>query len=46
MKTDVHQSAAEQPVGYKFWPHVGRVDNVFSDRNPVFSCVVMENYQS
>ncbi len=29
---------------YKFWPHVGRVDNVFSDRNPVCSCVEMENY--
>jgi len=31
---------------YKFWPHVGRVDNVFGDRNPVCSCVGMENYQS
>jgi glycine dehydrogenase len=29
---------------YKFWPHVGRVDNVFGDRNPVCSCVGMENY--
>ena len=28
---------------YKFWPHVGRVDNVFGDRNPVCSCVGMEN---
>jgi glycine dehydrogenase len=26
------------------WPHVGRVDNVFGDRNPVCSCVGMENY--
>jgi len=31
---------------YKFWPHVGRVDNVFGDRNPVCSCVGMENYKS
>ncbi|MCW5553686.1 MAG: aminomethyl-transferring glycine dehydrogenase [Verrucomicrobiae bacterium] len=31
---------------YKFWPHVGRVDNVFGDRNPVCSCVGMEEYQN
>jgi glycine dehydrogenase len=29
---------------FKFWPHVGRVDNVFGDRNPVCSCAGMENY--
>jgi len=29
---------------YKFWPHVGRIDNVFGDRNPVCSCAGMENY--
>ncbi len=29
---------------YKFWPHVSRVDNVFGDRNPVCSCVGMENH--
>ena len=29
---------------YKFWPHVGRVDNVFGDRNPICSCVGMEDY--
>ena len=29
---------------YKFWPHVSRVDNVFGDRNPVCTCVGMENY--
>jgi glycine dehydrogenase len=29
---------------YKFWPHVSRVDNVFGDRNPVCSCVGMENF--
>jgi glycine dehydrogenase len=31
---------------YKFWPHVSRVDNVFGDRNPVCSCVGMEDYTS
>jgi glycine dehydrogenase len=30
---------------YKFWPHVSRVDNVFGDRNPVCSCVGMEQYE-
>ena len=29
---------------YKFWPYVGRVDNVFGDRNPICSCAGMENY--
>ncbi len=32
-------------VDYKFWPPVGRVDNVFGDRNLVCSCVGMEAYQ-
>ncbi|MBI5388032.1 MAG: aminomethyl-transferring glycine dehydrogenase [Verrucomicrobia bacterium] len=27
---------------HKFWPPVGRIDNVFGDRNPVCSCVGME----
>jgi glycine dehydrogenase len=31
---------------FKFWPAVGRIDNVYGDRNPVCSCVGMENYQS
>jgi glycine dehydrogenase len=31
---------------YKFWPAVGRVDNVFGDRNPICTCAGMENYQS
>jgi len=35
---------AKSLLEYKFWPHVGRVDNVFGDRNPVCSCVGMENY--
>ncbi len=26
----------------KFWPCVGRIDNVFGDRNPVCTCVGME----
>ena len=29
---------------FKFWPAVGRVDNVFGDRNLVCSCVGMEAY--
>ncbi len=29
---------------YKFWPAVGRIDNVYGDRNPVCTCVGMENY--
>jgi glycine dehydrogenase len=31
---------------FKFWPAVGRVDNVFGDRNLVCSCVGMEAYSS
>ncbi len=30
---------------HKFWPAVGRIDNVFGDRNPVCTCVGMEAYQ-
>jgi glycine dehydrogenase len=29
---------------FKFWPAVGRVDNVFGDRNLVCSCAGMEAY--
>jgi glycine dehydrogenase len=29
---------------HKFWPAVGRVDNVFGDRNPVCTCAGMEAY--
>jgi glycine dehydrogenase len=35
---DAHTRAA------KFWPSVGRVDNVYGDRNLVCSCVGMEAY--
>ncbi|MFZ1073587.1 MAG: aminomethyl-transferring glycine dehydrogenase [Verrucomicrobiia bacterium] len=31
---------------YKFWPAVGRVDNVYGDRNPVCTCAGMEACQS
>jgi len=31
---------------YKFWPSVGRVDNVFGDRHPVCSCAVMDGHPS
>lgn len=30
---------------HKFWPAVGRIDNVYGDRNLVCSCVGMEAYQ-
>jgi glycine dehydrogenase len=29
---------------HKFWPSVGRIDNVFGDRNPVCSCAGMDAY--
>ncbi|MBI2948944.1 MAG: glycine dehydrogenase (aminomethyl-transferring), partial [Verrucomicrobia bacterium] len=29
---------------HKFWPPVGRIDNVYGDRNPVCTCVGMEAY--
>ncbi len=29
---------------HKFWPAVGRIDNVFGDRNLVCSCAGMEDY--
>jgi glycine dehydrogenase len=29
---------------HKFWPHVGRIDNVYGDRNLVCSCLPMEAY--
>src|SRR5204863_3376373 len=31
---------------HKFWPYVSRIDNVFGDRNPVCTCVGMENYSA
>ncbi|TGL60246.1 glycine dehydrogenase (aminomethyl-transferring) [Leptospira ognonensis] len=30
----------------KFWPSVGRVDNVYGDRNLMCSCIPMEDYVS
>lgn len=30
---------------HKFWPYVGRVDNVYGDRNLVCSCLPIESYQ-
>ncbi len=30
---------------HKFWPAVGRIDNVFGDRHPVCTCVGMEAFQ-
>ena len=37
---------ARSPDDHKFWPPVARVDNVSGDRDPVCSCVGMENYSS
>jgi glycine dehydrogenase len=31
---------------YKFWPAVGRVDNVYGDRNPVCTCAGMDTFIS
>jgi glycine dehydrogenase len=31
---------------HKFWPYVGRIDNVYGDRNLVCSCVGIEDYAS
>ncbi|MEJ2747261.1 MAG: aminomethyl-transferring glycine dehydrogenase [Anaerolineae bacterium] len=28
----------------KFWPHVGRIDNVYGDRNLVCTCIPIEEY--
>jgi glycine dehydrogenase len=28
----------------KFWPHVGRIDNVYGDRNLVCTCLPIEDY--
>lgn len=30
---------------HKFWPYVGRIDNVYGDRNLVCSCLPMESYE-
>ncbi|PJZ69873.1 glycine dehydrogenase (aminomethyl-transferring) [Leptospira perolatii] len=30
---------------HKFWPYVGRIDNVYGDRNLICSCLPMESYQ-
>jgi glycine dehydrogenase len=29
----------------KYWPPVGRVDNVYGDRNLICSCPLLETYQ-
>ena len=31
---------------FKFWPYVGRVDNVYGDRNLICSCQGMDAYQN
>ncbi len=36
--------ARRQPGSVKYWPPVGRVDNVYGDRNLFCSCVPLEEY--
>ena len=31
---------------HKFWPPVGRIDNVYGDRHPVCTCAGMEAYSA
>ncbi|MEC7240502.1 MAG: aminomethyl-transferring glycine dehydrogenase [Myxococcota bacterium] len=31
---------------HKFWPHVGRIDNAWGDRNLVCACPPMESYET
>jgi glycine dehydrogenase len=44
------REAAAFPVkslrDYKFWPAVGRIDNVYGDRNPVCTCAGVDTYVS
>ncbi|HRP69395.1 MAG TPA: glycine dehydrogenase (aminomethyl-transferring), partial [Turneriella sp.] len=41
-----HEAAYPLPyvAAQKFWPSVGRVDNVYGDRNLVCSCLPVEDY--
>ena len=45
---DYNRSKAAYPIETlyenKYWPPVGRVDNVYGDRNLVCSCPSMEDY--
>jgi len=36
----------DQDYRVKYWPPVGRVDNVYGDRNLVCSCPPMESYDT
>jgi glycine dehydrogenase len=46
---EYNRSKAAYPVDSlyqdKYWPPVGRVDNVYGDRNLVCSCPSMEDYE-
>ena len=33
------------PLGVKYWPSVGRVDNVHGDRNLICSCPPVEDFE-
>lgn len=35
----------ESQVGDKYWPPVGRIDNVYGDKNLICSCPPLESYQ-
>lgn len=48
-----HPYSREQAVfpapwlhNFKFWPHVGRIDNVYGDRNLMCSCPSTDSYNS
>ena len=46
-RPSTREKACFPPPGqhdYKFWPAVGRVDNVYGDRNLQCSCPTMEEY--
>ncbi len=44
------REVAAYPLPYlrehKFWPYVGRIDNVYGDRNLICSCLPMEDYEA
>ncbi|MFM2035871.1 MAG: hypothetical protein RL459_1136, partial [Pseudomonadota bacterium] len=39
-------AARGHAVNTKFWPSVGRVDNVYGDRNLFCSCLPVSSYES
>jgi glycine dehydrogenase len=41
-----YQPDAEADANVKYWPPVGRIDNVFGDKNLICSCPSMSEYES